>query len=94
MIFNAEQFVKKKWLLSLQNWKTSDDEAQAYWTLTICDITKPVELKNITEVSLGMEMENVMSAKINRKRIWPKNGYAVTEAGGLVAADDVNRQRM
>lgn len=90
--FNAEQFPKLTFK-STNIEKVSDDEYRLTGDLTIRDITKPVELKveynGTTKDPWGMErMGFEVSGKINRKEYGLK-WSAVTEAGGLVVADDV-----
>jgi polyisoprenoid-binding protein YceI len=90
--FNAEQFPKMTFKsTSIQ--KAGDDEYKLTGDLTIRDITKPVELKveynGSTKDPWGFErMGFEVTGKINRKEFGLK-WSAVTEAGGLVVADDV-----
>jgi len=90
--FNAEQFPKMTFKsTSIEN--TGGDEYKLVGDLTIRDITKPVELKveynGTTKDPWGFErMGFEVSGKINRKEFGLK-WSAVTEAGGLVVADDV-----
>jgi polyisoprenoid-binding protein YceI len=90
--FNSEQFPKMTFnSTSIQ--KSGDDEYRLIGDLTIRDITKPVELKveynGSTKDPWGFErMGFEISGKINRKEFGLK-WSAVTEAGGLVVADDV-----
>lgn len=90
--FNAEQFPKLTFK-STGIKKLSDEDYTLSGDLTIRDVTKPVELKveyngQVTDpwgnVRLGFEI----TGKINRKEYGLK-WTAVTEAGGLVLADDV-----
>ncbi|TDH23993.1 polyisoprenoid-binding protein [Segetibacter sp. 3557_3] len=90
--FNAEQFPTLKFS-STNVEKESDEEYKVTGNLTVRDITKPVELKvdfNGTIVDpwgqerLGFEI----NGKINRKE-FGLTWSALTEAGGLVLADDV-----
>jgi len=90
--FNAEQFPKMTFT-STGIEKKGDDEYTLAGDLTIRDITKPVELKveynGSTKDPWGKErMGFEVSGKINRKEYGLK-WSAVTEAGGLVVADDV-----
>lgn len=90
--FNAEQFPKMTFK-STSIKKSGNDEYKLIGDLTIRDITKPVELKveynGSTKDPWGMErMGFEVSGKINRKEYGLK-WSAVTEAGGLVVADDV-----
>jgi len=90
--FNAEQFPKMTFKsTSIQ--KSGSDEFTLVGDLTIRDVTKPVELKveynGKTIDPWGMErMGFEVSGKINRKEFGLK-WSAVTEAGGIVVADDV-----
>lgn len=90
--FNAEQFPKLTFV-STGIEKISDEEFKLTGDLTVRDVTKPVELNveyngRITDPwgqeRLGFEI----NGKINRKEYGLK-WSAVTEAGGLVVADDV-----
>lgn len=90
--FNAEKYPKMTFK-STSIAKLSDEEYKLTGDLTIRDVTKPVELKvefngQVTDpwgmVRLGFEA----NGKINRKDYGLK-WSAVTEAGGLVVADDV-----
>ena len=70
-----------------------DNEYTVTGDLTIRDVTKPIELKveynGSTKDPRGQErMGFEISGKINRKDFGLK-WSAVTEAGGLVVADDV-----
>lgn len=90
--FNAEQFPKMTFK-STSIEKSGDDEYKLIGDLTIRDITKPVELKaeynGSTKDPWGQQrMGFEVSGKINRKEYGLK-WSAVTEAGGLVVADDV-----
>ena len=90
--FNAERFPKMTFK-STKIEKTGDDEYRLIGDLTIRDITKPVELKveftGSTKDPWGQErMGFEVSGKINRREYGLK-WSAVTEAGGLVVADDV-----
>jgi polyisoprenoid-binding protein YceI len=90
--FNAEQFPKMTFT-STGIEKKGDDEYKLFGDLTIRDITKPIELKveynGSTKDPWGYErMGFEVSGKINRKEYGLK-WSAVTEAGGLVVADDV-----
>ncbi len=90
--FNAEQFPKMTFQ-STSIEKAGDDEYKLVGDFTIRDITKPVELKveynGSTKDPWGFErMGFEVSGKINRKEYGLK-WSAVTEAGGLVVADDV-----
>jgi polyisoprenoid-binding protein YceI len=73
--------------------KTGEDEFKLLGDLTLRDVTKPVELKvdynGSTKDPWGFErMGFEISGKINRKEYGLK-WSAVTQAGGLVVADDV-----
>ena len=90
--FNAEQFPKMTFK-STSIEKTGDDEFALTGDLTIRDITKPVTLKveynGTTTDPWGMErMGFEIGGKINRKEYGLK-WSAVTEAGGIVVADEV-----
>lgn len=90
--FNAEQFPKMIFK-STKIERVDDDEFKMTGDLTIRDITKSVDLKveynGKTKDPWGMErMGFEVSGKINRKEYGLK-WSAVTEAGGLVVADDV-----
>ena len=90
--FNAGQFPKMTFK-STSIKKSGEDEYRLTGDLTIRDITKPVELKveynGSTKDPWGQErMGFEVSGKINRKEYGLK-WSAVTEAGGLVVADDV-----
>ncbi len=90
--FSAEQFPKMTFT-STEIQKTEDNEYALTGDLTIRDVTKPVELKveynGSTKDPWGYErMGFEVSGKINRKDYGLK-WSAVTEAGGLVVADDV-----
>ncbi len=90
--FSAEQFPKMTFT-STEIQKTGDNEYALTGDLTIRDVTKPVELKveynGSTKDPWGYErMGFEVSGKINRKDYGLK-WSAVTEAGGLVVADDV-----
>ncbi|MCW3115667.1 MAG: hypothetical protein JWR18_4063 [Segetibacter sp.] len=90
--FNAEQFPKMTFT-STSIERTGDDEFRLMGDLTIRDTTKSVELKveynGSTKDPWGFErMGFEVSGKINRKEYGLK-WSAVTEAGGLVVADDV-----
>lgn len=90
--FNAEQFPKMTFK-STSIEKTGGDEYELTGDLTIRDITKPVRLKveynGTTKDPWGFErMGFEIIGKINRKEYGLK-WSAVTEAGGLVVADDV-----
>jgi len=90
--FSAEQFPKMTFK-STSIKETDDNEYKLTGDLTIRDITKPVELKveynGSTKDPWGQQrMGFEVSGKINRKEFGLK-WSAVTEAGGLVVADDV-----
>ncbi|WP_018617420.1 YceI family protein [Segetibacter koreensis] len=90
--FNAEQFPKMIFK-STSIKKIGEDEYKLIGDITIRDITKPVELKveynGSAKDPWGQErMGFEVSGKINRKEYGLK-WSAVTEAGGLVVADDV-----
>lgn len=90
--FNAEQFPKMTFK-SVKIEKNGNDEYTVTGDLTIRDVTKPVQLKveynGRTKDPWGQErMGFEVSGKINRKEFGLK-WSAVTEAGGLVVADDV-----
>jgi polyisoprenoid-binding protein YceI len=93
--FNAEQYPKLTFK-STRIEKISDEEYRLFGDLTVRDITKPIQLKVEYHGStidpwgkerLGFEI----TGKINRKEYGLK-WHAVTEAGGLVVADDVKLQ--
>ncbi len=90
--FNAEQFPRMTFKsTSIQ--KTAGNEYKLLGDFTIRDITKPIELtveyNGSTKDPWGKErMGFEVSGKINRKEYGLK-WSAVTEAGGLVVADDV-----
>ena len=90
--FNAEQFPKMTFK-STSIEKVSDEEYTVKGDLTIRDVTKPVSLKVDFNGDVvdpwGMERKGFeINGKINRKDFGLK-WSAVTEAGGLVVADDV-----
>ncbi len=90
--FNAEQFPKMTFT-STSIEKVSDDEYTLNGNLTIRDITKAISLKVEYNGDVvdpwGLERKGFeISGKINRKEFGLK-WSAVTEAGGLVVADDV-----
>jgi len=90
--FNAEQFPKMTFK-STHIEKSGQDEYRVTGDLTIRDVTKPVvlqvEYNGRTKDPWGQErMGFEASGKINRKDYGLK-WSAVTEAGGLVVADDV-----
>jgi len=90
--FNAEHFPKMTFNSTSID-KVSGDEYRLSGDLTIRDITRPVHLKveynGSTKDPWGQErMGFEVSGKINRKEFGLK-WSAVTEAGGLVVADDV-----
>ncbi len=90
--FNAEQFPKMTFK-STGIKKLSDEEYTLTGDLTIRDVTKSVELKveynGATKDPWGFERLGFeVNGKINRKDFGLK-WSAVTEAGGLVVADDV-----
>lgn len=90
--FNAEHFPKMTFR-STGIEKSGDDEYLLSGDLTIRDVTKPIELKvehhGSAKDPWGQErMGFEISGKINRKDYGLK-WSAVTEAGGLVVADDV-----
>lgn len=93
--FNAEQFPKLTFVSTAIE-KLSDEEYRLTGDLTVRGTTKPVELKveyngrvidPWGQERLGFEA----TGKINRKDFGLK-WSAVTEAGGLVVADDVKLQ--
>ncbi len=93
--FNAETYPRMTFK-STGVQKVSDDEFKLMGDLTIRDVTKPIELKvefngEITDPwgkeRLGFEI----TGKINRREYGLK-WSAVTEAGGIVVADDVKLQ--
>ena len=90
--FNAEKFPKMTFKSSSIE-SNGDDEFILKGDLTIRDITKPISLKveyngKITD-PWGMErMGFEVSGKINRREYGLK-WSAVTEAGGIVVADEV-----
>ncbi|GEO09638.1 YceI family protein [Segetibacter aerophilus] len=90
--FNAEQFPKMTFK-STSIKKVGNDEYTLTGDFTIRDITKSIDLKveynGSTKDPWGQErMGFEVSGKINRKEYGLK-WSAVTEAGGLVVADDV-----
>jgi polyisoprenoid-binding protein YceI len=90
--FNAEQFPKMTFK-STSIEKVSDEEYTLNGHLTIRDVTKPISLKVDFNGDVvdpwGMERKGFeINGKINRKEYGLK-WSAVTEAGGLVVADDV-----
>jgi polyisoprenoid-binding protein YceI len=90
--FNAEKYPKMTFK-STGIRKSGDDEYILTGDFTIRDVMKPIDLKveyNGKTIDLwGMErMGFEISGKINRKEYGLK-WSAVTEAGGLVVADDV-----
>ncbi|HEX8357772.1 MAG TPA: YceI family protein [Segetibacter sp.] len=90
--FNAEQFPKMTFTSTSID-KVSDEEYTLNGNLTIRDITKPVALKVEYNGDVvdpwGMERKGFeANGKINRKEFGLK-WSAVTEAGGLVVADEV-----
>jgi len=90
--FNAEQFPKMTFKSSRIE-KTSDNEFKLVGDLTLRDVTQPVELQveynGSTKDPWGQQrMGFEINGKINRKDFGLK-WSAVTEAGGLVVADDV-----
>jgi polyisoprenoid-binding protein YceI len=90
--FNAEQFPKMTFK-STSIERTGDNEYRLLGDFTIRDITKPIELKveynGSTKDPWGQErMGFEVSGKINRREYGLK-WSAVTEAGGMVVADDV-----
>lgn len=93
--FNGEQFPKLTFK-STGIEKISDDEYKLKGHLTVRDITKPIDLKVEYNGDVvdpwGKERKGFeISGKINRKEYGLK-WSAVTEAGGLVVADDVKLQ--
>lgn len=90
--FSATEFPKMTFK-SAKVEETGDNEYKLTGDLTIRDVTKPVDLKveynGSTKDPWGMQrMGFEVSGKINRKDYGLK-WSAVTEAGGLVVADDV-----
>jgi len=90
--FNAEQFPKMTFK-STKVERKSDGEFALTGDLTIRDVTKPitlnVEYHGSTKDPWGQQrMGFEAEGKINRKEFGLK-WSAVTEAGGLVVADDV-----
>ena len=93
--FNAEQFPKLTFK-STSIEKISDEEYKLTGDFTIRDITKPVELKveyngTITDPWGQERIGFEINGKINRKEYGLK-WSAVTEAGGIVVADEVKLQ--
>jgi polyisoprenoid-binding protein YceI len=93
--FNAEQFPKMTFK-STSVERKSGDEYILHGDLTIRDITKPVQLNVEFNGDVvdpwGKERKGFeITGKINRKEFGLK-WSAVTEAGGLVVADDVKLQ--
>ena len=93
--FNAEQYPKMTFKsTSIQ--KLSDEEYKLVGDLTIRDVTKPVELKveyngEITDPWGNERLGFEITGKINR-RDYGLKWSAVTEAGGIVVADEVKLQ--
>ena len=90
--FNAEKFPKMTFT-STSIEKVQDEEYRLNGDLTIRDITKPVALKVEFNGDIvdpwGKERKGFeINGKINRKDFGLK-WSAVTEAGGVVVADDV-----
>jgi polyisoprenoid-binding protein YceI len=90
--FSADKFPKMTFT-SVKIEGNGDNEYTVTGDLTIRDVTKPIELKveynGSTKDPRGQErMGFEISGKINRKDFGLK-WSAVTEAGGLVVADDV-----
>ena len=90
--FNAEKFPKLKFV-STDLQKISDEDYKLSGNLTIRDITKPVSFTvnyggtmkdSYGQVKAGFEI----NGKVNRKEFGLK-WDAVTEAGGIVVADEV-----
>lgn len=90
--FNAEQYPKITFK-STDIEKISNEEYKVKGDLTIRDVTKPVDLQveyngNMTDPWGGERVGFELNGKINRKEFGLKWG-AVTEAGGIVLADEV-----
>jgi len=91
--FNVEKFPQIKFVATKYEMVDNDGSYELYGDLTIRDITKPVKL----DVEFGGVVKDPwgntragfsVNGKINRKDFGLK-WHAVTEAGGLVASDDV-----
>lgn len=90
--FNAEKFPKLSFV-STGITKKNDEEYELHGNLTIRDITKPVTLHvnyagTVTDPWGNVKAGFEITGKINRKEFGLK-WHAVTEAGGLVAGDEV-----
>lgn len=90
--FNAEKYPKMIFK-STGIEKVSDEEYTLHGDLTIRDVTKPVDLKveyngEVTDPWGQKRMGFEVNGKINRREYGLK-WSAVTEAGGIVVADDV-----
>ena len=91
--FNVEKFPTLKFVAKKYEKVDNDGSYELYGDLTIRDISKPVKL----DVEFGGVVKDPwgntragfsVNGKINRKDFGLK-WHAVTEAGGLVASDDV-----
>jgi polyisoprenoid-binding protein YceI len=91
--FNVEKFPRLKFVAAKYEMVDHDGSYELYGDLTIRDITKPVKL----DVEFGGVVKDPwgntragfsVNGKINRKEFGLK-WHAVTEAGGLVASDEV-----
>lgn len=90
--FNAEKFPKLSFV-STGITKKNDEDYELAGNLTIRDITKPVTLHvnyagTVTDPWGNVKAGFEITGKINRKEFGLK-WHAVTEAGGLVAGDEV-----
>jgi polyisoprenoid-binding protein YceI len=92
--FNVAQYPEIKFTATKYENVDSDGSYELYGDLTIRDVTKKVKF----DVEFGGVIKDPwgntragfsVNGKINRKEFGLK-WHAVTEAGGLVAADDVN----
>ncbi len=93
--FNAEKYPKMTFK-STSVQKISDQEFKVNGELTIRDVTKPIEMKveyngEITDPWGNERLGFEITGKINRREYGLK-WSAVTEAGGIVVADDVKLQ--
>ena len=91
--FNVEKFPKLKFIATKYELVDHDGSYELYGDLTIRDITRPVKLDvefgGIVKDPWGSTRAGFsINGKINRKDFGLK-WSATTEAGGLVASDDV-----
>ncbi|GAB2786937.1 YceI family protein [Rhabdobacter roseus] len=90
--FDAEKYPKLSFT-STNVTKTGEDTYKILGDLTIKDVTKPVELKaeyggSMVDFYGNHKAGFELTGKINRKE-FGLSWHAVTEAGGIVVADDV-----